>query len=325
MKEQVRGVNAPWVHANSLPEHEAQSNMLKRAVIMLLVLLALPGCVLPGTVSAPTPYPPEYIPTVVYLTALSIDATTRTASPPTVIPTATNTFIPPTLAPTESPTPGPEVPLAAIQVKSPGPMSRIVTPLQVQVVAIAGESKRVQIDLFGEDGRLLGRSLVAVPGDSEGDLISVKIPFEIRAAGENGYVQVSTKNGRERVQSLITVPILLLSSGESQVNPPGNTIYERVAFANLPPEAEIAGGELEITGEILPFNNSPIIMELISDEGDNLSLRVLNAGGTDWQAVHTTLPFKVSAPTQARLYVHQADDLFHGDVYVYSQLVNLNP
>ena len=299
--------------------------MLRRICVLFCASMALSGCELPGTVSPPTPYPADYIPTVVYLTALSIDAAMQAANPPTVTPTVTSTFIPPTLAPTETPTPGPQVPLAAIQVRSPGPMSRIVSPLQVQLLAISGASKRVEIDLFGEDGRLLGRTLVAVSGSPSGDALSVKMPFEIRAAGENGFVQVSTKNAHGRLQSLITVPVLLLSSGASQVNPPGNTIYERVAFADLLPEAEISGAEVEVVGQILPYNNSPVIMELITEEGENLSLRVVNVSGKDWQAVRTTLPFRVSAPTQARLFVHQADQVLEGDAYIFSQLVTLNP
>lgn len=299
--------------------------MPKRPFILLLATSLLAGCGIPGSVAPPTPFPPDYVPTAVYLTAISIDAATKTANPPTLTPTVTSTFIPATLAPTLTPTPGPQVPLAAIQVRAPGPMSRIVSPLQVHLLAVAGDSKRVEISLFGEDGRLLGRSLIAVPGSSSGDQIAVRVPFEIRGVGEKGYLQVSTKNGRGLIQSLITVPILLLSAGETQVNPPGNTIYERVALADLPAEAEIAGGTLTLRGEVLPYNNSPVIVELVTEDGDSLSLRVLNSTGEEWQAVETTLPFRVSRSTPARLFIRQADQVIGGEAYVFSQLVTLMP
>jgi hypothetical protein len=204
-------------------------------------------------------------------------------------------------------------------------MSRIVSPLQVQLLAVAGDSRRIEISLLGEDGRLLGRSLIAVPGSSAGDALSVKVPFEIRGVGEKGYLQVSTKNGRGLVQSLITVPILLLSAGETQVNPPGNTIYERVALADLLPEAEVAGGTLSLAGQVLPYNSNPVIMELITEDGESLSLRVLNSSGEDWQAVETTLPFRVSRSTPARLFVRQADPVLAGEAYIFSQLLTLMP
>ena len=299
--------------------------MLRTIPPVLLASIALSSCGLLDRVGPPTPFPVDYIPTAVYLTAVSIDAGTLTAQPWTVTPTVTSTFMPPTLAPTQTPTPGPRVPLAAIQVISPGPMSRIVSPLQVQLLAVAGASNRVDVSLLGEDGRLLGRTLVAVPGNPSGDALALKMAFEIRAAGENGFVQVSTKTADGRLQSLVTVPILLLSAGSSQVNPPGNTIYERVALAALPPEAEISGGVMEVIGQILPYNKSPVIMELLTEEGENLSLRVLNVSDQDWQAVHTTLPFRVSSITAARLFVRQSDEVLGGDGYVFSQLVTLNP
>ena len=296
-----------------------------RILVQFGASLMLAGCaLLPGS-PGPTPYPAGHIPTVVYLTAVAIDAATRTADPPTLTPTVTSTLIPPTLAPTLSPTPGPRVPMAAIQIRVPGAMSRIVSPLPVQLLAVTADSHRVEIALHGEDGRLLGRSLVAVPGSELGDTISIKVPFEIRAAGETGYVQASTRDLHGRLESLITMPVLLLSSGETQINPAGNTIYERVAFTDLKPKADVSGGVLELTGELLPYNRSPIVMELVSLEGTELSLRVVNALGTDWQSVETTLPFRVEKATPARLYVHQWDELFGGDVYVFSMPLNLLP
>ena len=103
-----------------------------------------------------------------------------------------------------------------------------------------------------------GRSLIAVPGSESGRHALGEDSFRDPGAGENGIsCRSARKNGRGRIQSLITVPVLLLSAGESQVNPPGNTIYERVAFADLPPEAEITGGVLHVTGQVLPYNSSP--------------------------------------------------------------------
>ena len=290
------------------------------------------ACDLPGSSVPPTAYPEGYVPTAVFLTAGAIDAATMTASAPTatfvatVTPSATATIILPTVGPTLTPTPGPPVPLAAIQVKAPGPMSKLVSPIQIQMLAMTGDSHQLEIDLLGEDGRMLGRTLTSVPGDPDGDSISVKMPFEIRAAGEKGYIQVSTKDSHGRYPlALITVPVLLLSSGESQVNPPGDTIYERVALVDLPPESSAGGGMLRVEGDMLPYSRQPMIMELIKDDGKGLSLRVLGVSGNDWQPFRTTLPFKVDQPTSARLFVHEGDDVLDGQIYIYSQPITLNP
>ncbi len=291
--------------------------------------MLLAGCGLPGAVPPPTPYPPGYVPTVIYMTAEAIRAATQASIPPTEPPTQTPTeaatLIPPTAAPSQTPTPGPGIPLAAIQVKAPGPMSRIVSPLQVQVFAIAGDTKKVEIDLFGEDGSLLGRTLRVVGGSPAGDSLSVKIPFEIRAAGETGFVQVSTRNLGGQIQSLITLQVLLLSSGTSQINPAGNTIYERVVFSHLESGAVVSGGVVPLDGLIMPYNRQQVVADLISNDGKNLGTRLIQTAGTDWQSFSTTVPYSVDKPTPARLYVHQADDLLSTPAYIFSQPILLNP
>jgi hypothetical protein len=289
----------------------------------------LAGCALPGPQPAPTPFPANYLPTVIHMTAEVIKVATDAASGPTAAPTQTPTegptLMPPTSAASATPTAGPAIPLAAIQIRAPGPMSRVVSPLQVQILVVAGDSKRVEVDLFGEDGSLLGRTLRIVAGSAGGDPLTVKIPFEIRAAGENGFIQVSTKDLKGRVQSLSTLEILLLSSGTSQINPAGNTIYERVVLPKLSSGADISGGVLNLEGQVLPYNRQPIIIQLLTNDGKNQWLRVLTTTGTDWQSFDTTVPFRVNAPTPARLYFTQADDVLSTQAYIYSQEILLNP
>ncbi len=279
----------------------------------------------PGTNPAPTPFPTGYLPTVIYLTAQSINATVSAGITPTIVPSETPTSIPPTLAPTETPTAPPGLSLAAIQIDKPGPGSKIASPLEVQILAVAGDSKKIDVSLFGEDGRLLGDIIRSVEGHPTGDFLSLKIPFEIRAAAEVGVIQVSTKDTSGRLQSLSSVRILLLSSGASQITPAGNAIYERVTLLNLPPNADVSGGVLSVQGQYTPYNQQQVILELISDAGQLMSSRVLNVQNLDPQNFDTTLPYKVNAPTQARLYIHQEDDVLKGPVYIYSQEMTLNP
>jgi hypothetical protein len=299
--------------------------MLRNFILAILLGATLTACALPGADGAPTLYPSGYLPTVIYLTAASIDAATARALPPTPTLTATADFIPATIGPSATPTTGPGIPLGAIQIKAPGPMSRVVSPLQVQMLAVAGESHRMQIDLFGEDGRLLGRTLSAVFGSPDGDPLAVKIPFEIRAAGENGFVQVSTKDAQGRVQSLVTLRILLLSSGVSQINPPGNTIYEQVVFSNLAADSNVSGGVLPVEGQFMPYSRKAAVLSLKGEDGRLFSQRVLPVAGTDWQPFSTTLPFKVDKTTPAYLVVEQGDDVLNGQAYVYTRALTLNP
>ncbi len=301
--------------------------MLRRLPFLVLFTALLTGCALPGVTSPPTPYPADYLPTVIYLTAQSINATTLAGVTPTLTPTLTATPLPiyATAGPTATYTPGPSIPLAAVQINAPGPMSRVASPLEVHALVVAGASHRVEVDLFGEDGGLIGRSLLVVPGYPGGDALNIKMPFEIRAAGETATVQISTKDAHGRVQSLNAVQILLISTGTSQINPPGNNIYERVAFYDLPVDAHISGGTLAVEGRYSPVNNKPTILELVADDGTSLGLRVLDLTGSDGQHFETTIPYKVKQLTAARLYLYQDDEVIQGRAYVYSQPLALEP
>jgi hypothetical protein len=66
-------------------------------------------------------------------------------------------------------------------------------------------------------------------------------------------------------------------------------------------------------------------MELIGPDGKSLGLRIVNVSHIDPQLFNTTIPYKVFAPTLARLTIRQDDDRINGLFYVYSQEVLLNP
>ena len=307
---------------------------MKRNLLILASLLGLlAGCASPATNSIPTPYPPEYLPTVVAWTAEAIaqsvsDAATATAvaSIPTDLPTETPeptlTFTP---APTYTPTAIPGHDLAAIQIQAPGPMSKLVSPINLRMNIIAGASNRVQIDLYGEDGRLLARTLKRnVPTSSDGLLQTAKITFEIPAAAEVGRITVSTFDKAGRIQSLNSVRVLLLSSGVNEITPAGNP-SEPVGVVEPVGEEAVTGGVLTVRGDVWPFNLQPVIMELIDPDGKSIGLRILTIETIDPQKFDTTIPYKISEPTLARLTIRQDDDRMPGLFYVYSQEVLLNP
>lgn len=299
--------------------------MLRKIIFLASITGLLAGCALPGGTPVPTAYPANYLPTVIYLTAESINATKAAGITPTIAMTDTPTPILETPSPTAIPTLGPGFQLSAIQINKPGPMSRVASPLELNVVAYPGKSNKVQLDLYGEDGRLLGRTIQFAPPRPLGAYLFVKIPFEIRAAAELGLIQVSTKDDLGNVQSLVSDRVLLISSGDSIINPAGNTIYERVAINNLPDNSTVSGGVLSLQGEFLPYNSQQVIVELISKDGKSLGLRVLNFPNLNLQNFSTTIPYKVDSQTQARLFIRQADDLLSTPAYVYSELVTLNP
>jgi len=211
-------------------------------------------------------------------------------------------------------------------------MSSLVSPINFQVMLVSGESGIVQLDLLGEDGRLLQRGFDRVQRNRSGNYRSFDMSFEIRAVSEKGYIRISSKDDRRRIQVLNTMPVLLYSVGQSQINPVGNMIYERCMLEGLADGDEVVGGVLNLSGSFWPFNEQPVFVELLLPEGRPIAARVLDFDGIEPQAFETTLPYKVTEPTLARLSFHQdnpeltvSDPELKRYVYVYTMEVLLKP
>ncbi len=307
--------------------------LMNRYLITLAALLGLvAGCAAPAVSPVPTPYPPEYLPTVIALTADAANVfATETAM--AIVPLADATE---TLAPTALPsqTPGAlstvvatDIPwheTGAVQFISPGPMSKLISPIQLLVKVVVGESEKVQVDLYGEDGRLLSRAVRLLGRTTKGALLSLKVSFETRATAELGRITISTLDKSGRIQALNSVRVLLLSSGVNEINPPGNPAEPVKVFSPMPEEA-VSGGVLNVKGDIWPFSLQQVMVELVSLAGKSIGLRILNVDGINPQLFETNIPYKVTEPTSARLLIRQSDDRMPGLFYVYSQLVLLNP
>jgi hypothetical protein len=302
--------------------------MYRQLFLLISLFGFLAGCATPTASLIPTPYPPEFLPTVIAQTAdaASVAGTqTAVALTPTIRPTHTRF---PTFTPTTPPSPTmTDVPWhkpAAIEIQAPGPMSRVISPINLHMNIIAGESEKVQVDLYGEDGRLLSRTVKAVRTSREGVLQNIKIPFEIRATAEVGRITISTQDDVGRLQALKSVRVLMLSSGANEINPPGNPSEPVGVFSPLAEEA-VSGGVLNVRGDLWPYNLQPVILELVGPDGKSIGLRILTVENINPQLFETTIPYKVREPTSARLTIYQDDDRINGLFYVYSQEVLLNP
>ena len=308
-------------------------NMKYKILLLASMFGLLTGCN-QSTDSQPTPLPADYLPTVVALTGQAMFATSA-ALTPTVTPTETATpttiveVIP--LSPTPTFAAG-FTQFAQVQFISPGPLSSLTSPFNIQAYVASGESDRVQVDLLGEDGRVLQRILQKLTRNPKGIFQRFEISFEIRAVTEAGYIRISSKDDVGRIQVLNTMPVLLYSLGTTQINPPGNMIYERVSVDGLKEKANFYAGQVSLAGRIWPFNDSPFVIELIARDGKPISSRIINMNGIDTQPFETTLPYKVSEPTLARLTFRQENpSLIVSDaelgryIYVYTIEVMLNP
>jgi hypothetical protein len=157
------------------------------------------------------------------------------------------------------------------------------------------------------------------------------LSFEIRAVSERGYIRISSKDDRGRIQALNTMPVLLYSIGDNQINPQGNMIYERVMYEGLKDGDEVSGGVVNLKGRFWPVNTQPVFIELLPINGTPISSRTLYFKGTDTQSFETTLPYKITEPTRVRLSIHQDSLDFASDpdlkkyIYVHTMELMLYP
>ncbi len=310
---------------------------MKRLFLFASLLGFLAGCsslASPPSTPLPTPIPPEYLPTIIAMTEQGANqAATEAVLVLTSTVEATPTLEPteppvPTLSPTPlpsfTPTAIPEHRRDAIQILAPGPMSKVVTPIQLKMDVISGDSSSVQIDLFGEDGRLMSRTLRRVIPNQSGTYVFIKIPFEIPGAGELGRVTVSTTDKAGRIVAMNSVHVLMLASGINEVYPAGNPA-EAVGVFNPRLSEPAFGGVLNVRGDVWPFNIQPVVLELLDPEGKSIGLRIVTVNGLSPQLFETTIPYEVNVPTLAILSIRQDDDRISGPFYVYSQEILLNP
>lgn len=309
---------------------------MKKKIFILASFLGLLSACSQSIESTPTALPPNHLSTVVALTGQAAFATADALTqivPPTEIPISTE--LPISLTEIPSPTPtfaAGFTDFAQIRFLTPGPASSLISPINLQMELVSGESEVVQVDLLGEDGRVLYRDLEKVTRNLKGIFRRFDLRFEIRAVSEAGYIRVSTKDDYGRIQALNTMPVLLYSVGAAQINPPGNMTYERVMVEGLKEKADFYAGEVGLKGRIWPFNDQPIFVELVLPDGRPISSRVLSFNGIDTQSFETILPYKVSEPTLARLTFRQDNPLLSINdtelqryMYVYSIEITLNP
>jgi hypothetical protein len=270
--------------------------------------------------------PADYLPTAVALTAAALPSSTPAEASPTATLTPSPTAsVTPTPRPTATLTPRPEVPNAAIRILSPGPMSKVISPIVLKGYIRPGANGKILVELLGEDGRLLARDLFRkVTINTEGAYVNIKIPFEVRAAAELGRLQIITKDEFGRLMEIRTTPLLLLSVGENEISA-ASPEYARTVIYQPDGQTPVYGGTLIVSGEMQPFNETPVIVELLDEEGKTLGLRVLSLNGLDRQSFSTTISYKVSQQTAARLLIRQADERIGGLVYLHSEAVLVNP
>lgn len=191
-----------------------------------------------------------------------------------------------------------------------------------------GESGRVQIELLGEDGRVLMRE-IKIYNSPPGARVTMgmEVSFEITAAAELGRIQISTADENGRTSALASSDMILLSVGEADYTPAGDN-FEIIVIQQPRPKALIQGGTMRVSGLASPRSERPLMIELHTKEGKIVGTRQVAVESSDtgqYGNFAIDVPYDISAPTQVRLVVWEAGDRIPGIVHLSSLEVLLSP
>ena len=312
--------------------------MLSRLVRTCVLLAALTACarlvVTPPALPTLTPSPEAAVtlPPAASPTPQLVSPTPQPSPTIQIVVTPSQTRVPlPTLqlAPTAAPTaiPQPAAGSSAIQIFSPGPLSKIVSLVKAYGYSLPGYNDMGRIELFGEDGRLLAWQNLQLVTTVRWAYFYMELPFQTSAAGELGRLSVSTRDQYGRLTALNSVRLLLLPQGYSLLFPPGS-LQERCVLDQPVRGQRTSGGMLSVTGEVRPYNSMPLSVELVARDGQVVGSQlvpVAPSADDRYIALRVDVPYSVSSLTDALLTISQSDDRIGGLMYVYSQSVLINP
>jgi hypothetical protein len=319
--------------------------MLKRCILLLSLVVLLTACV-PATATL--------LPTLAHITDTPIPTTTTLPTATTSLPTLelaspmppeaspttesisepipTDTLLPiPTLIlpPTQAATaiPKPSADSGVIQFLSPGPLSRIVSPFIVYGYAVPGHNSQGSLELYGENGHLLASKLVPLYNPFKWANFYWELSFNINYVGELGRLTLSTQDDYGRVNAVNSIHLLLLREGTSIINQPGNLKEPCVIIQPVAGQG-VSGGVLTVSGKMRPYNNLPLMLELVGRDGSVIGTQVVAISTTpenDSVPFQVDMDYKISKPIWALLSVRQNDDRIGGLMYLYSREIFLNP
>jgi hypothetical protein len=217
---------------------------------------------------------------------------------------------------------------ARVQIYKLGDLSKVVSPLVVTSRLTSRVGKVVRFELFGEDGRLLARQ-VKVYFDIPWHVatLTMDLEFEIRAAAELGRLVVSVEDSYGRMIDVNSVNLILLSSGSTELNP-ASALKEAIVIQDPQPNALVVGGKVYVSGIAKPFEDQPLKVVLIAQDGRVLGQRLAGVdipipGG--YGTFFADVSYSVTEVTEALLVIYESGGLLSEYAHLTSMDVVLAP
>ena len=252
---------------------------------------------------------------------------------PPLLPSPTATYGAST-SPTPTFTPTPEIPNAAIQIADPGPLSRIISPLQLTATLRSVPAGSYRIELWAEplttddEPRLLLREVHTFVADPiPWIFLDQPLEFELSRVSELGELRLLTYDRYGRQVAAASVDLVLLQYGENQLTPAGDTL-EPLVILDPAPNILIQGGTLSVAGLARPLDSTPLLIDLIAANGTIAGVQQVfltpDPAGR-YISFTTEVAYEVASPTWVRLIISQSGARIPGIRMLNSLEVLLSP
>ena len=287
----------------------------------------------------PTLMPAEYVPTAIALTS---EALITPSSTPDLISTATIAptlvIVPSATATIEtnddevpSPTPtvlgGVIIPGAEIQIVNPGPLSRVASPLEIIAYVTPGGDGNAQVELWGEDGRLMYRRVFNFLTPNPQGRLVIEFGFETPGVAEAAQLVIQTRDIHGRMQALTSQDLILLANGVSDLNVAGDLLAPIVI--QQPQEMTMVRGDVvTVSGLVRSSSDQPLLVELIAADGSVVGSRLAGLVPTEKGEHHpfsVDVPYQVDAPTWVRVTITERGGRFPRAIHIATLEVLLSP
>ncbi|MFO8035772.1 MAG: hypothetical protein R6U57_03990 [Anaerolineales bacterium] len=260
----------------------------------------------------------------------SADQTPLTQEPPTpilVTPSLTATYALEDLSPGSLPD---SLPYGTIQILNPGSLSKIISPIRLHAYLHPGTDGKVRVILYGEDGRVLVQRIIRYDAPPKTKVyLKLDLRFEIPGVAETGRLAITTRDEYGRVIALASTDVILLTKGDTDINPPTD-LYEKIVIEEPLPDILIQGGKIIVKGYTRCVESDRLYVELVNYQGDVVGSEFVGISekelGLGYHFYAGEVPYEVgSSGTWVRVQISALDDDLSGVLHTSSVRVLITP
>lgn len=268
-----------------------------RSVLVFGLMLGLIGC---GPVPTSTPVPSQ--------------------APPTLAPA--------TDAAGAQPTAAGQRPEEAILILSPGPGSRLTSPIHLQGTSDPTFEQTLAVRLLAADGSPLASSSTTIQADAgQRGPFEMDIPFSV-AQTQQAFLQVFASSPRDGgVTHLASVGVQLAAGGSEDIHP-AEPHAEQITIRQPRPGETISDGQLHVAGFGLAGFEQTLVIDVYDAEGNQLAERPVIVKAPDLGQpgpFEADLSYTLAQAGPGRVVVRDVSPAFGGDTHLSSVEVRLQP